>query len=622
MNYETCAKQILNVLGKENIISVTHCMTRLRFIMKDGYEVDDEQIKHIPGVMGVMRKGGQYQIIIGNEVGKCYQHIQKIGGFSTPAAGAETARKKGWKDFVNGIFDYISSSMSSLIPALIGGGMIKVLLIVLPMLHILDVDSSTYAFLAFFGDAPFYFMPMMLAYAASQKMHVTPMLAVTVAGILLHPNFAAMIAAGDPMTLFGLPVTGVSYSSTVIPILIMVWLMSYIEKAFQKIVPAIFKSFLTPLLIMIVSGAIAVIAVGPLGSFAGTWLYNGIMWVQQYAGWLAMALVVAFMPMIVMTGMHWALAVFALVASQQNPDTLLLPAMLVSNLAQGVACIVVGLRARNKELKTTAFSSGVLALLAGVTEPAMYGVTLKLKKPMLATMISGGIVGIFVGLFNLKSFTFAVPSLLSLPQFVSETGGDNFMHALMVAGMIIALTAIATWGLGFQEEEEAKEDITEVVENDVTPGFHDPKKLLSPLSGRVVPLSEVPDDTFAKEIMGKGIAIIPEVGEVVAPFDGRVEALFPTLHAIGLKSESGMEVLIHIGIDTMNLNGKYFEAMVSPGDRVHAGDVLVKFSIEDIKQAGYETITPVIITNSNDYIDVIAKDITKAQQLDPVLIVM
>lgn len=621
MNYETCAKQILAKLGNENIKTVTHCMTRLRFIVKDENKINDEEIKKIKGVMGVMRKGGQYQIIIGNEVGKCYQEIQKIGGFSSTTEEV-TEKKKGWKDYINAVMDYISGSMSSLIPALIGGGMIKVLLIVLPMINILSTDSSTYAMLSFFGDAPFYFMPLMLAYTASQKMQVTPMLAVTVAGILLHPNFSAMVTAGNPMSLFGMPVTAVSYSSTVIPILIMVWLMSYIEKVFQKIVPSIFKSFLTPLLVIIVSGSIALIAVGPLGSFAGTGLYNGIMWVQQYAGWLAMGIVVAFMPLIVMTGMHWALAVFALVASQQNPDTLLLPAMLVSNIAQGVACIIVGMRARNKDLKTTAFSSGVLALLAGVTEPAMYGVTLKLKKPMIATMISGGIVGIFVGLFNLKSFTFAVPSLLSLPQFVSEAGGDNFTHALIVTGMIIVLTVITTWILGFKEEEEEETEQVELTVNDTETGFHDPKKLLSPLCGAVKPLSEVNDATFAQEMMGKGIAVLPEEGKVVAPFDGTVEAIFPTKHAIGLKSDSGMEVLIHVGLDTVNLNGQYFTAFVEAGNQVHAGDLLLEFSIEDIKREGYEVITPVIITNTNDYIDVITKDIDHANALDPLLIVM
>lgn len=321
MNYETTAQQILEHLGIANIKTVTHCMTRLRFLLKTDAHINDDIVKKIPGVMGVMRKGGQYQIIIGNDVGKCYQHIQALGGFSSAVETEQPKTKKSGRDILNGIFDYISGSMQGLIPALIGGGMIKVVLIVLPMLQLLNKDSSTYAILSFFGDAPFYFMPVMLAYTASQKMQVTPMLAVTVAGIMLHPNFSAMIASGDPMTLFGLPITAVTYSSTVIPILIMVWLMKYLERLVQRVVPSILKSFLTPLLVILVSGTLALVVVGPLGSFAGNGLYAMISWIQQYAGWLAMAIVVAFMPMIVMTGMHWALAVFALVASQQNPDT-------------------------------------------------------------------------------------------------------------------------------------------------------------------------------------------------------------------------------------------------------------------------------------------------------------
>lgn len=622
MNYETTAQQILEHLGIANIKTVTHCMTRLRFLLKTDAHINDDIVKKIPGVMGVMRKGGQYQIIIGNDVGKCYQHIQALGGFSSTVETEQPKTKKSGRDILNGIFDYISGSMQGLIPALIGGGMIKVVLIVLPMLQLLNKDSSTYAILSFFGDAPFYFMPVMLAYTASQKMQVTPMLAVTVAGIMLHPNFSTMIASGDPMTLFGLPITAVTYSSTVIPILIMVWLMKYLERLVQRVVPSILKSFLTPLLVILVSGTLALVVVGPLGSFAGNGLYAMISWIQQYAGWLAMAIVVAFMPMIVMTGMHWALAVFALVASQQNPDTLLLPAMLAGNLAQGAACMVVGLRAKNKDLKTTAFSSGILALLAGVTEPAMYGVTLKLKKPMIATMISGGICGAFVGLFSLKSYTFAVPSLLSLPQFVSETGNSNFANALIIAAMSIVLTAVVTWILGFKEEE-VKEPAESASDDERTAsGFHDPKKILSPLQGSVVALSQVNDATFAQEMMGKGIAVIPETGSVVAPFDGTVEALFPTLHAIGLKNEAGVQVLIHIGLDTVNLNGKYFEAHVKAGDHVAAGDTLISFSIDDIRKEGYDIVTPVIITNTSDYIDVIAKEVEQVKQMEPLLIVM
>lgn len=622
MNYETTAKQIIQCLGKDNIKSVAHCMTRLRFILHNDQNVNDNNVKKIPGVMGIMKKGGQYQIIIGNEVEKCFKEVQSIGGFSGTYEQTNhqvETKKKGMKYVIDCIFDYISGSMSAIIPALIGGGMIKVLLIILPMLNILSKDSSTYAFLTFFGDAPFYFMPIMLAYTASQKMHITPMLAVSVAGIMLHPNFTTMVATNDPMSLFGLPVTGVNYSSTVIPILIMVWIMKYIEGLFQKIIPTMLKSFLTPLFVIIISGIIALVIVGPLGSIAGNALYAGAVWVQQYAGWLAMAILAAFMPFIVMTGMHWALAVFALVASQQTPDTLLLPVMMVSNIAQGVACVVVGLKARNKDTKSTAFSSGILALLAGVTEPAMYGITLKLKKPMIATMISGAIAGLLVGLFQLKAYTFSVPSLISLPQFISEAGGNNFIYALIIAGVTIAVTAITTWFIGFQEEDL---EIEETKMDEIEGGSHDPKKILSPLTGTLLSLQEVNDVAFSEETLGRGIAIIPKEGMVVAPFDGVVEAIFPTKHAIGLTSTSGIQVLIHIGLDTVNLGGNYFTAFVENGSQVKAGDTLLTFDIEKIKAEGYDLTTPVIVTNSDDYIDVVAKEVTDIHQQDALLIVM
>ncbi|WP_429948655.1 beta-glucoside-specific PTS transporter subunit IIABC [Enterococcus sp. AZ101] len=620
MNYKESAKQILDLVGGEaNIQSVTHCMTRLRFVLRNESLVEDTRVKEVPGVMGVMRKGGQYQVIIGNDVASYYKELAKLGHFSNQSSTDDTGTKK---NLFEAFVDVISGCMSPLIPAMLGGGMIKVLLILLPLMGILDNSSQTFAILSFFGDAPFYFMPMMLAFTAAQKFNVTPMLAVTVGGIMLHPNFVEMVNAGDPVHFLGLPVTLASYGSSVIPILIMVWLMKYIEGFFDKIIPNVIKSFTKPLLILLISGLVALIVVGPLGTFAGQLLSSAIIWIQGKAGWLALGLMAAFMPLIVMTGMHWAFAPIFLIASPATPDILILPAMLAANLAQGAAALAVSAKTKDKNLKQVAAASGISALLAGVTEPALYGITLKYKKPLYAAMISGAVCGVYMGITGLESYAFAVPSLVSLPQFIGGQGNGNIINAIVVAVISIVLTFILTWVFGIDEvdknETEQHIEISEAVET----GSNDPKKIYAPMKGQVIPLEQVKDDAFSGKMMGEGLAIIPEEDTIKAPFDGEVTALFPTKHAIGLTSDSGIELLIHVGIDTVELAGQYFTAFVETGDKIKKGQKLLSVDFAQIKTAGYDTTTPIVVTNSESFIDVVAKEGTETESQETILYIV
>ncbi|MFQ7236397.1 MAG: glucose PTS transporter subunit IIA, partial [Enterococcus hulanensis] len=485
-----------------------------------------------------------------------------------------------------------------------------------PLLGILNETSSTYAVLTFFGDAPFYFMPVMLAFIAAQKFGVTPMLAVAVGGIMLHPSFATMVTAGDPIDIFGLPITLASYGSSVIPILIMVWLMKYIEAFFNRIIPAVMKNLLQPLLVLLLSGVIALVVVGPLGTFAGQGLSAAVIWIQAKAGWLALGLMAAFMPLIVMTGMHWAFAPIFLIASPASPDVLILPAMLAANVAQGAAALAVSMKAKDKDLKQVALGAGISALLAGVTEPALYGVTLKYKKPLYAAMIAGGLCGIFMGITGVESYAFAVPSLVALPQFINGSVDGNFINACIVAVASIIITFVLTWFFGIDEEVTTETAVLEVVES----GSGDPKKVLAPVKGRVIPLEKVNDSAFSSKVMGQGIAIIPEEDTIVAPFDGTVSALFPTKHAIGLTSEANMELLIHVGIDTVELNGKYFESLVAVGDRVKAGQPLLTVDFAAVKAAGYDTVIPIVVTNSDSFIDVVPKDEMKTADYEEAIL--
>ncbi|HEM6558074.1 TPA: PTS glucose transporter subunit IIA [Streptococcus suis] len=595
MKYKNTALAILEAVGGEkNVLRATHCVTRLRLELKDENIVSDERVKSISGVLGIMKKNGQYQIILGNDVANYYKEFTALGKFDS-----DSVQQVKKANVLEQVIEYIAGSMTPLIPAMLGGGMIKVLVIVLPMLGLLKADSQSISFLAFFGDAPYYFMPIFLAYSASQKLKVTPALAMSVAGILLHPNFVQMVSTGDPLHFLGAPVTPASYGSSVIPILIMVWLMKYIEAVFNKVTPAVTKSFLQPTLVLLVSGFIALVLIGPLGVIVGEGLSQLVEQMHGVAGWLTLAVLGAIMPFIVMTGMHWAFAPIFLAASIATPDVLILPAMLGSNLAQGAASMAVAFKSKNSNTKQIAFAAGFSALFAGVTEPALYGVTLKYKKPLYAAMIGGGLAGLFVGLTGVKAYLFAVPSLIALPQFIYSEAASNITNAMIAAAISIIVTFILAYFLGIDEETST------VNLEKVAPGISSRKNVFSPLSGQILPLEKVNDATFSKKMLGEGVAIIPKDGKVYAPFDGAVTSLFPTKHAIGLTSDEGVELLIHFGLETVELKGRGFVSHVSDGEKVEKGQLMLEVDVEMLVAEGYDIVTPVVVTNTQEYLDVL-----------------
>ncbi|MBY5034844.1 beta-glucoside-specific PTS transporter subunit IIABC [Streptococcus gallolyticus] len=595
MKYKNTALAILEAVGGEkNVLRATHCVTRLRLELKDENIVSDERVKSISGVLGIMKKNGQYQIILGNDVANYYKEFTALGKFDS-----DSVQQVKKANVLEQVIEYIAGSMTPLIPAMLGGGMIKVLVIVLPMLGLLKADSQSISFLAFFGDAPYHFMPIFLAYSASQKLKVTPALAMSVAGILLHPNFVQMVSSGDPLHFLGAPVTPASYGSSVIPILIMVWLMKYIEAVFNKVTPAVTKSFLQPTLVLLVSGFIALVLVGPLGVIVGEGLSQLVEQMHGVAGWLTLAVLGAIMPFIVMTGMHWAFAPIFLAASIATPDVLILPAMLGSNLAQGAASMAVAFKSKNSNTKQIAFAAGFSALFAGVTEPALYGVTLKYKKPLYAAMIGGGLAGLFVGLTGVKAYLFAVPSLIALPQFIYSEAASNITNAMIAAAISIIVTFILAYFLGIDGETST------VNLEKVAPGISSRKNVFSPLSGQILPLEKVNDATFSKKMLGEGVAIIPKDGKVYAPFDGAVTSLFPTKHAIGLTSDEGVELLIHFGLETVELKGRGFVSHVSDGEKIEKGQLMLEVDVEMLVAEGYDIVTPVVVTNTQEYLDVL-----------------
>ncbi len=597
MDYSVTAKELIKKLGGEkNVDSLTHCMTRLRFVLKDESGIDDKAVENIPGVMGIMKKGGQYQVIIGNNVAKCYSEINKLYGFSDTAS---SNGKKVKRNPVTVALDFISGCMTPMIPAIIAGGLIKVLLVVLgpSLLNVISATGDTYIIMNAIGDAAFYFLPVFIAVTASKKLGCNTYLAVMVAAMLLYPDLITLLGGEAPTKLFGfIPVIHGSYSSSVIPAMLATILLKYVEKLVDKITPEWSKNFLKPLLIVLITAPITLCLLAPLGLVIGNGLQFVLNYIYNFAPWLAMALFAAFMPFIVMTGMHWAFVPAALLAiSNPGYELMLLPAMLASNIAQAGATFAVAVKTKDSKMRQIAIPAGISALLAGVTEPAMYGVTLKLKKPMYAACIAGGVGGVIMGIVKLKAYAFATPCLTAIVQFISPDGGKNMLFACIIAALSFVLSFVLALIMTKNKAETTEETSSPKAEGsaDLT--------IANPVSGEVIALSEVNDATFSSGVLGEGYAVIPIEGKVTAPFDGKVETLMDTHHALGLVSNSGIEMLIHVGLETVTLNGKYFTPKVAEGDSFKKGDVLLTFDLEAIKKEGYDTTTPVVVSNADDY---------------------
>ena len=583
------AEQVLEAVGgSANIVSVTHCMTRLRFVLKDQSVPNKKEVESIKGVMGVNVVGGQYQVIIGNSVGNVYKELVAISGISDKTADFKDEENKN--PIVKAL-DFIAGCMTPLFTAIIAGGLIKVLLVIFgpTLLGVLSAESDTYILMNALGDAPFYFLPVLVAFTASKKLNCNSYLAVMVSSVLIYPDVISLLATDQATHLFGvIPVVHGSYASSIIPAMLSTILLKYVEMGVDKIVPEWSKNFLKPLLIVLITAPITLCALAPLGLMVGNVLQTVINTIYGFAPWLAMTIFAAAMPFIVMTGMHWAF-VPATLMSLANPgfDLLLLPAMLASNIAQAGATFGVAAKTKDSDLREMAIPAGISALLAGVTEPAMYGITLRLRKPMVAACIASGIGGLIAGFTTLKACAFATPCLTAIVQFISPDEKNNLIYAIIVLVVTLVLSFVLSFIMTKNEETQQVEENT--------------KEILAPIKGEIIPLEEVKDQTFASGMVGKGFAVVPTEGKVYAPFDGTCAMIFDTLHALGLVSNDGVELLIHVGLETVNLKGAPFKAHVQNGQSFKKGDLLLEFDIDAIQKAGCEIQTPVLVTNANDY---------------------
>ena len=602
-DFKKLASSVVDAVGGVgNVTNLTHCMTRLLFILKDEAKASDETVKNIPGVMGLVKQGGQYQIIIGNNVAAAYKEILALGvdGGATVDASEQPKQKWTLKRVGMTILDAIIGTMTPLIPAIIGGSMVKLLAMLLLMTGVVGETNSTYVLLNTIGDAAFFFLPILVAVSASKKFGTNTYLAVAIAGLMVHPVFMdlmAKAAEGQAVTLAMLPITSVKYTYTIIPAIVMSWLLRYIEAGVDRITPTVTKNFLKPMLILLVGAVIAISIVGP----AGVWLGNGISAVvygiHGKLGWLAVAIVGAIWPLLVMTGMHRVFTpTIVTTIAETGSEAMVMPSEIGANMSLGGVSLAVAFKTKNRELRQTALAAASSALIAGITEPALYGVAIRLKRPMIASVITGFIAGAVAGLAGLASHSMAAPGLFTSVQFIDKDNPTSILWIAAVMAISVVVSFALTLILGF-EDIPVEEDEADMV----TPAS---VKLMAPMKGAVMGLHDVADEVFSKGLLGKGMAIEPVDGKVVSPIAGTVTTVFPTKHAIGLTDDHGMEVLIHVGLDTVSLNGEPFEALVAAGDRVEVGTELLQADLDAIKAAGLPTTTVVVITNTDEFKDV------------------
>lgn len=595
MDYGKIAGTILKLVGGEkNISHVGHCATRLRFNLNDESKADTEALKNIEGIVGVVSKGGQYQVIIGSDVPQVYQHLIKMVNLDD---NKQTEKKSGNK--INNLIDMIAGIFTPILPPLTAAGMLKAVLALLVAFKWVDSASSTYQVINFMADATFYFLPVLLANSAAKKFGCNQYLAMMLGAMLIHPNFISMVATskevGEAITVFGLPIYNASYTSSVIPIVLGVWLMSIVEPIADKVSPKAIKFFTGPLITILITGIATLVVLGPLGYIVSNLIASGINTLNSYASWLVPTLMGTFLPFLVMTGTHHAITPIGINNRMtMGFDTIIYPGQLASNVAQGGAALAVSIKTKNSELKQLTSATGITAV-CGITEPVLFGVTMKIRTNLIAAMAGGCAGGLFMGLLNTKNFSGGSPGLLTLPSYIGiDAPMSNFYFACAGAAIAFVVSFVVSFVLFKDKEEVNKQENT----------VQKTKKQFSvnsPLKGECVALSEVNDPTFANELIGKGIAVKPSEGKLYAPASGTIKTVFATKHAITMTSDDGADLILHVGLDTVKLDGKYFNVLVKDGDTVEAGDLLMEFDIDAIKKEGYDLITPMVVANCDQY---------------------
>lgn len=600
MKYENLAKDIIkNVGGKENINSLCHCITRLRFKLKDESKANTDVLKKMDGVVTVVKSGGQYQVVIGNHVPDVYADVCSVAGISDNASSGEVEEKM---NPLNRFIDIVSGVFQPILGVLCATGMIKGVNAILLATGLVTEGSGSYIILNSIGDSLMYFFPIFLGYTAAKKFKLNQFLGIAIGASMVYPTITAL--AGTTINFLGIPVVMPSsgYASTVIPVIAAVYVASKIEQMFKKIIPDVVKTFLVPFCTLLVVVPLTFIVIGPITSTAGDLLGSVTSAIYNFSPLVAGLFIGGFWQIFVMFGLHWGLVPIAFNnLAVLGYDSVLAVSVPVCFAQTGVV-IAIMLKAKNKKLKSLCIPA-IISGIFGITEPAIYGITLPRKKPFILSCIGGAVTGGVVGFFGCKGYSAGATGVFALPSYINPAGIDSSLYGMaiaMVVGLAVGFALMFFFGK-LDEEDLTDGEVVETVEKSIIKG----EILTSPIKGVVKSLSDVKDEAFASGLLGKGIAIEPKEGKIIAPADGTLTTLFPTLHALGITTDSGAELLIHVGMDTVKLEGKHFKARVKQGDKIKKGDVLLEFDINAIKREGYSLETPVIITNFDKYLDVI-----------------
>lgn len=601
--YENLAKEILeNVGGKENINSLTHCVTRLRFRLKDESKANDEALKNNPGVLTVMKSAGQYQVVIGNHVPLVYADVCELAGISN---GTQQVEEEAPQGLFNKLIDIISGCFQPILGPLCAAGIIKGLNALLVFILGSSFNNSgTYMILNAIGDSIFNFLPIILGYTAAKKFNVNVIVGMIIGATLCYPTIQTdtLSAAGKAIgtlpfigsyytKFIGIPFVSGNYTSTVVPVICIVALAAQIQKIAKKFVPEMLQNFFVPFFVLIISLPIGLLVIGPVVSLLTTVLSNMFAGLYAFSPIVTAFVIGALWQCLVIFGLHWALVPMAMVNIGNLGYDTILPGMLGTTFAATGVLAAMYLKLKDENKKTLAIP-GVISAFCGVTEPAIYGFLLPEKTPFVFSCIGGAVGGAIMGTVAVKQYVIGGLGIFSVVNFISPKGNATGMIVSLIAGAVSLVVGFVLTMIFYKTNDQQVEnkEVTKLEE----------ETILAPIKGEVKPIEESSDAAFASGALGKGVVILPEEGKVYAPVTGTVTVLFPSLHAIGITSDAGVELLIHIGINTVQLNGEGFTAHIKQGDQIKQGQLLVEFDMNKIKEAGYTLETPVLVTNYAD----------------------
>ncbi|HEL4852635.1 TPA: PTS glucose transporter subunit IIA [Clostridioides difficile] len=612
MKYKDLNENIIKLIGgKENIKSVAHCVTRLRFTLNDRSIAQTEEIKKLKGVIDVVSNDVAYQIIIGTHVVDVYNEFMSMIGLSSSESSIKSERKKGIrgiKGIFNSIFVVVSETMTSVIEVLLAAGILASILALLNMSGILQSDSPTYQILDTLRSATFHFLPVLIAIASAKRLNVNPYIAVVLAVTLLSSSIDGV----EGLSLFGINLQATTYANSFIPILLGVWAMGIIIEGLKKILPKALHYFLVPVLSLIITLSVTLTVFGPIGMWIGDGLNYACMFLIDTLGnWSVVALYAALQPLLIVFGAaNFTMPISLNSVTTLGYDPIFMGAATISDIAVCGAMFGYFLKTRNKEQKQL-FGTVSFSALMGVTEPSVFGVFMKYRRPFVAVMIGGGIGGLIAGLAQVKTYGM-VWGLAALPTYLvgGEVSNFTFMIISVVVSFVVATAASYLLGIPSDEKEEVKGDNEKELELIINENNSRTISIGNVAKGQVIALGEVNDKAFSSGALGKGVGVIPSESKstVISPVDGTITIVFPTKHAYGIVTDEGLEILIHIGIDTVNLDGKFFESLVTQNQRVKKGDALAVFESDKIIEEGFDSTIITVVTNTSDYLDVISSN--------------